>query len=38
MSTSDLIEATTKLEVKYINNIASTTSTRNYSEIKDDDI
>ena len=35
-STSDLIEATTKLEVEYVDNIA--TGTRNYSEIEDDDV
>ena len=35
-STSDLMEATTKLKVEYVDNI--TTSTRNYSEIGDDDV
>ena len=35
-STSDLMEATTELEVEYADNIA--TGTRNYSEIGDDDV
>lgn len=36
MSMSNLMEATTKLEMEYTNNV--TMSTGNYSEIGDDDV